>query len=503
MKQLNVFESRKIRDLFVNSFVDQTTERYKMIKEIDSQNVSLYLWDTLLKPFSTIVNYYSAINHLQNSSNKVFLMMDIQRRNRGSEETQFNLYLKKHNYEREAVFELPASEVAELYRIDNEINTSWMPSDLNLLEDIYVFDESFKWLIVFTHEQVDLIDTNYHRLCFSNLLMKPMILEFEDYPIDVDEEKMKTLAHKKYRCQCPPCRTFREYASALSSDLKHRFDALGLDLENPDEVYDFGKDEKGNPMYVAWWNLYGKIKNSEKPCCISDNFEISFYDEALYTPKWFQDSPCVQMRAVIRGSNLKPLGKKYWRDTDALGISRNTFQYHIADQVCSALKDLVGCELIGLDAGSTLVNDEARKCHKVNIYIKHPNESDLRVVSLMADRDIDTCFDGIDRMVFTANISKAEMELAVDEMLSCPQGKIQKINIFESTIAGKKDSVIYDSHLLIELESGKKMIFRIEPDSEEVFTVFTEVEDRNIEAYLRVSDTWFLHSYQTETKVRM
>ena len=161
MKQLNVFESRKIRDLFVNSFVDQTTERYKMIKEIDSQNVSLYLWDTLLKPFTTKVNYYSAINHLQNSSNKVFLMMDIQRRNRGSEETQFNLYLKKHNYEREAVFELPASEVAELYRIDNEIHTSWMPSDLNLLEDIYVFDESFKWLIVFTHEQVDLIDTNY------------------------------------------------------------------------------------------------------------------------------------------------------------------------------------------------------------------------------------------------------------------------------------------------------------------------------------------------------
>ena len=98
MKELGIFESRKIRDLFVNSFVDQTTERYKKIKEIDLQNVSLYLWETLLKPFSTKVNYYSAINHLQNSSNKVFLMMDIQRRNRGSEETQFNLYFKKHNF---------------------------------------------------------------------------------------------------------------------------------------------------------------------------------------------------------------------------------------------------------------------------------------------------------------------------------------------------------------------------------------------------------------------
>ena len=499
MKQLNVFESRKIRDLFVNSFVDQTTERYKMIKEIDLQNNALYLWDTLLKPFSTKVNYYSAIDYLQNSSNKVFLMMDIQRLNRGSEETQFNLYLKKHNYERGAVFELPASEVAELYRIDNEINTSWMPSDLNLLEDIYVFDESFKWLIVFTHEQVDLIDTNYHRLCFSNLLMKPMILELEDYPIDVHEEKMKTLAYKKYHCECPPCRTFREYASTLSKDLKQRFNTLGLDLENPDEVYDYGKDENGSPIYVAWWNLYGKIKNSEKPCCISDNFEISFYDEALYTPKWFQDSPCVQMRAVIRGLNLKPLGKKYWRDKD-----RDTFQYHIADEVCSALKNLVGCEFVGLDLDSTLVNDEPTKSHKVNIYIKHPSESDLCMVSLTADRDMDTAFDGIDRMVFGVNLSKSDTASFSDEMLPCPFGKIQKINIFESTIAGERDRVIYDSHLLIELENGKKLIFRIEPDGEEVFTMFTDVKDFNMERYLRVSDVWFLHPpYQTETKVRV
>lgn len=171
MNQLNVIESRKIRYLFVNSFVDQTTERYKMIKEIDLQNDALYLWDTLLKPFSSMVNYESVIDHLYNSSDKVLLMMDIQRINRDSEENEYNLYLKKHNFKREAVFELLASEVAELYCLDNEINTNWRPSDLNLLEDIYVFDESFKWLIVFTHEFVDQTDTNAHRLCFSNLLI--------------------------------------------------------------------------------------------------------------------------------------------------------------------------------------------------------------------------------------------------------------------------------------------------------------------------------------------
>ena len=347
-----------------------------------------------------------------------------------------------------------------------------------------------------------------------------MIFEFEDYTIDVYEEKMKTLADKKYRCGCPPCCAFREYVHTISNDVKKCFNELGLDFENPDEVYDFGKDEKGNTMYVVWWNIYGKIiKNSENPCRISDDFEVTFCDNALYAPKWFQDSPCIQMRAVIRGSTLKRLGKEYWRDTDVFGTSRNTFRYHMDEEVCSALKDLVGCELIGLDTGSMPMNNSPTKCHKVNIYIKRPVESDLCMVSLTADRDIDTCFDGIDRMVFTANISKAEMKSAADEILPCPYGKIQKIKIFESTIAGERDRVIYDSHLLIELETGKKMIFRIEPDGEEVLTVFAEVEDCNIEKYLRVSDVWFVHPtpifdnrneiiglksfYQTETKVRV
>ena len=347
-----------------------------------------------------------------------------------------------------------------------------------------------------------------------------MIFEFENYTIDVYEEKMKTLAEKKHRCGCPPCCAFREYVHTFSDDVKKLFNELALDLEDPDEVYDFGKDENGETAYVGWWNIYGKIiKNSESPCRISDNLEVTFCDNELYAPKWFQDSPCVQMRAVIRGSDLKRLGKEYWRDTDVFGASRNTFRYHIDEEVCSALKDLVGCELIGLDTGSMPMNDSLTKCHKVNIYIKRPSESDLCLVSLTADRDIDTCFDGIDRMVFTANISKAEMKSAADEILPCTHGRIQKIKIFESTIAGATDRVIYDSHLLIEPETGKKMIFRIEPDGEEVLTVFAEVEDYNIEKYLRVSDVWFVHPtpifdnrneiiglksfYQTETKVRV
>ena len=258
-----------------------------------------------------------------------------------------------------------------------------------------------------------------------------MIFKFEDYAIDVYEEKMKTLEDRKYRCECPLCCAFREYANTLSNDVKKHFNALGLELENPDEVYDLGKDEKGNTVYSAWWNLFGEIiKNSQKTYCIADDFEIDFCDDMLYTPKWFQDSPCIQMRAVIRGSNFKRLGKEYWKDTDVFGVCRNTFRYHIDNEVCSALKDLTGCELIGIDAGSMSVNDGLTKCRKVNLYIKHPDESDLRMVFLTADRDRDTCFEGIDRMVLGAKIFKAEKELAVDEISLCPHGKIQKIKIF-------------------------------------------------------------------------
>ena len=57
-----------------------------------------------------------------------------------------------------------------------------------------------------------------------------MIFKFEDYTIDVYEEKMQTLTNRKYRCECPPCRAFREYVNTLSNDVKKHFDALGLEL---------------------------------------------------------------------------------------------------------------------------------------------------------------------------------------------------------------------------------------------------------------------------------
>lgn len=350
-----------------------------------------------------------------------------------------------------------------------------------------------------------------------------MIFEFEDYTVDVCVEKMESLADKKFRCECPPCRIFREYAGSLSADVKKQFHALQLDIESPDEVYDAGIDENGNIQYGGWWNICGKIvKKGGNPCRISDGFEVTFCDDCQYTPKWFRESCCIQMKFIIRGSHLKRLGKEYKAEASTPASKKNTFLYHINDEVCSDLGSFVGGELVKLDSDSVKMNGGNTKCHEADIYVKCPREPNFRKLSLRAARDSDTCFDGIDRMVFTACISPVDSRESDipegDGIISYPHGCIKKIRIFESTIAGERDRVMYDSHLMIELESGEKIIFRAEPDGEEMLTVFTDVDDFNIEKYLRVSDIWFVHAapifdenneviglkhfYQTETKVR-
>ena len=146
MKPLNEFESQKIRRAFVNRFVDQTTERYKMIKDVDSLHDCVYMWDTLKEPFRHVVKYEQAKDCLQKISQKnVFLLTDRE----------------------ENVFELAAQEVLALYRGCEDLSKT--PSELNLPEDIYVFDGSFDWILVFTHEWLDDEDTTGSKLCFSNL----------------------------------------------------------------------------------------------------------------------------------------------------------------------------------------------------------------------------------------------------------------------------------------------------------------------------------------------
>ena len=346
-----------------------------------------------------------------------------------------------------------------------------------------------------------------------------MIHEFGDYTIDIDTEKTAFSRQKKrFRCECPPCRTFRKYAGSLNDDVKKKLDALGLDIENPDEVYDVGKDQSGNIQYGGWWNMYGKIvQTGEKPCRISDGFEVIFRDDCPYVPQWFRDECSIQMKFTFCGDNLAPLGKEY-RAEDR----KNTFVYHLSDETCSALQTLVGGELVGVCTNSDTTTGENIKCHEVDIFVKRSCEEAAQKLTLSVSRDTDTCFDGIDRMVLTVRCSSPE-SIDADfihktDAIACAGGQIKSIQIFESRIEGEKDRVVYDSHIMITLVSGQMIIFRAEPDGQEVMTVFFHAENVSPDTYLRVSDTWFVHPtpifgendeiiglkhfYQTETNVR-
>ena len=105
--------------------------------------------DTLKAPFRRIVKYEQAKDCLQKISRKnVFLLTDRE----------------------ETAFELTAQEVLELYRDCEDLSKT--PSELNLPEDIYVFDSPFDWILVFTHEWFEDEDTMGSKLCFSNLFNK-------------------------------------------------------------------------------------------------------------------------------------------------------------------------------------------------------------------------------------------------------------------------------------------------------------------------------------------
>lgn len=338
-----------------------------------------------------------------------------------------------------------------------------------------------------------------------------MVFTFDDHRVIVDVEKMKTLRDRKPKCECASCRTFREYTSTLSDDVKDQFHALGIDIESPDEVFDIEIDENGNAQYGGWWNLCGEITHKGlSPYVIVNGFEVTFSDDNGYVPKCFEGSDTFQMRFVISEKHLERLGKEYDGTSP-----KSTFIYHISDESVSALDSLIGGVLVRFDG--------ALQCQNAALYVKCPGELLLRKLSFQVSRDIDTCHDGIDRMVLSASVSSASTNAvdaaSEDGNITLPRECIKKIVLFESTIEGAKDKVIYDSHFMLQFESGRRMLFRAEPDGEEVISVFADIDDFSIENCLRVSDTWFVHPdlwydekgqiiglkhfYGTETKARL
>ncbi len=333
-----------------------------------------------------------------------------------------------------------------------------------------------------------------------------MIIKFDEYILDIDVKANFLDKDKLFQCNCFACDTFKEYARTLPGEVKEQISSLGVDIYRPAEVFDLENGE-----YGGWWNLYGRIiNNSQKPYVLCEGVELTFSNDCTYVPAWI-NKPCIQARFVMKSPNLIPLEKSYKSKNIA---QKNTFIYNISDSCFKILDNLIGSELCAIYSDSPINN--SYKYHEVNIVTKQWHTEFYQKVSFEVSRDTDTCFDGIDRMMLS--VKTADGEHKKNYNLINGGDIIKCVKIFESTIEGRNDRVIYDSHILIEMKSGKIIILRVEPDGEAVLTIFTDVDILQMEKYLRVSDVWFAdasliydenneiigleHFYQTSTRLR-
>ncbi|MBQ7339076.1 MAG: hypothetical protein IJW40_11585 [Clostridia bacterium] len=330
-----------------------------------------------------------------------------------------------------------------------------------------------------------------------------MIFTFDTWQISVDLDAMQTAVHWLPLCDCRACRTFAAYVRALPDSVKQPFSALGLDMTNPDEVFDAGTDEDGQNQYGGWWNLYGHIvKEGEAPYAPIDGMEVTFAEDGTCVPAWFGPS-CLQMRFTVKGDRLKRLGKEYHAQGGTL--AKDTFIYRVEESKLAQLQGLVGRELIGVTLASPINGAPSPLFHAVDFVVKSASEDGYRKVSLRVARDLDTCHEGIDRMSLTLHFNGVATWEQTNTDVDCPRGRIQAIKLFESTIEGEQDRVVYDSHILLELDGGDCMAFRAEPDGAKALQPFMFLKSADMERFLRVSDTWFTEDdpfYRTNTVLR-
>ena len=273
-------------------------------------------------------------------------------------------------------------------------------------------------------------------------------------------------------------------------------------MEWPDEVFDAGVDEDGRHQYGGWWNLYGHVvKKGEAPYSPIDGMEVTFTEDGTCVPAWFRPS-CLQMRFTVKGDHLNPLGKEYHAQ---VGIPpMDTFTYRVDESKLAQLQELVGAELVDIMLASPIIGAPRSLYCSVDIVVKNASGG-YRKVLLRVARDLDTCHEGIDRMSLTLDFDNVATWERPECAVGCLRGRIQAIRVFESTIEGEQDRVVYDSHILLALDSGGCVAFRVEPDGAEAIQPFFALESADMDRFLRVSDTWFTQAdpfYRTNTVAR-
>ena len=126
-------EAQKIRTEYIDSFINRSSEYYRVAIEKkhlykDGLCYDGYLWDCYISPI--VVGEKEAISYIE-QADKLFVMWDIH----SCEKIYIPNYWK---FPKEAVIVTDPIELIKLFPL--------------LPEDIYLFDNTFSWTVALTHE---------------------------------------------------------------------------------------------------------------------------------------------------------------------------------------------------------------------------------------------------------------------------------------------------------------------------------------------------------------
>lgn len=128
--------AQSLRSEYIKSFMDTQKQYYN--KYIDTVNeysdgacYTGYLWDCLKNAIVIDLQYIESIS---NNLNSVYVLWDIH--------TKERIFIEDYwKFGKDSILKLKFAELMK--------NLEYLP------EDIYIFDESFTWTVVLTHEYVD------------------------------------------------------------------------------------------------------------------------------------------------------------------------------------------------------------------------------------------------------------------------------------------------------------------------------------------------------------
>ena len=157
-KIMDPAKADELREKFIEAFVDTSTERYKELAKVKPADtvydscVVRYMYDTLYWDRTTVVPFSRALQTVA-EKNRVYSLWDIH-------PTVIHIKYPSLNgpkphylelYKTDTVIEWDADELAAL--LEKELGdyktTDYLHNSLP--EDIYIFDDSFQWCVIFTH----------------------------------------------------------------------------------------------------------------------------------------------------------------------------------------------------------------------------------------------------------------------------------------------------------------------------------------------------------------